>query len=87
MIKARARPRDTGEREARAQRNHVAPKLSGHEAALRERVAAEPDATLAELCIWLAAERAVVVGKTGMWKGLARLGLTLKKPRSANLAV
>lgn len=79
VIKARARLRDTGEREARAQHNHVARKLCSHEAALRERGAAEPDATLAELCAWLAAERAVVVGKTGVWKELGRLGLTLTK--------
>lgn len=82
VVKARARLRDTGEREARAQRNHVARKLSGHEAALREQVAAEPDATLAELCAWLLAEHAVAVGKTGVWKELARLGLTLKKSTS-----
>lgn len=82
VIKARARLRDTGEREVRAQRNHVAPKLAGHEAAVRERIAAEPDATLAELCVWLAAEHAVMVGKTVLWKGLARLGLTLKKSTS-----
>ena len=82
VVKARARLRDSGEREARAQRNHVAPKLSGHEAALRERVAAQPDATLAELGTWLAAERAVSVGRTALWRGLARLGLTLKKSTS-----
>ena len=52
------------------------------EAAVRERIAAEPDATLAELCVWLAAEHAVMVGKTVLWKGLARLGLTLKKSTS-----
>ena len=79
VIKARARLRETGEREACAQRNHVASKLTGYEAALRERAAAEPDATLAELCAWLAAEPGVVVGKTGMWKGPARLGLRLEK--------
>ena len=79
VIKARARLRETGERQARAQRNQVAPRLAGCERALIERIRAVPDATLDELRAWLRAEQAAVIGRTALWKGLARLGLTLKK--------
>ncbi len=82
VVKARARLRDAGEREARAQCNHVPPRLAGHEQALGERVQAAPDATLDELQAWLAAEQAACVGRTALWKGLARIGLTLKKSTS-----
>ena len=79
VVKTRARLRDAGEREARAQCNHVPPRLCGHEQALGARVQAAPDATLDELRTWLAAEQAAFVGRTALWKGLARMGLTLKK--------
>ena len=82
VVKARARLRDADEREARAQRNQVPPRLAGHEQALLERVASVPDATLDELRAWLEAEQATAVGRTALWTGLARLGLTLKKSTS-----
>lgn len=82
VVKARARLRDTGEAGVLAQRNRVAPRLSGHEDALREEVARRPSATCDELRAW-AAERGVVLSRTAVWKTLARLGLTLKKSRSA----
>ena len=78
VVKARARLRDAGEREARPQCNHVPPRLAGHEQALGARVAAAPDATLDELQAWLAAEQAASVGRTALWKGLARMGVTFK---------
>lgn len=82
VVKARARLRDAGERETRPQCNHVPPRLAGHEQVLGERVEAVPDATLDELQAWLAAEQAASVGRTALWKGLARMGLTLKKSTS-----
>lgn len=82
VVKARARLRDAGERQVRAQCNHVPPRLAGHEQALEARVAAVPDATLGELQAWLAAEQAAPVGRTALWKELARMGLTLKKSTS-----
>jgi len=54
---------------------------------LRARVAAEADATVAELRAWAAKEHGVTVSHPVMWRTLARLGLTLKKTRPAKLAV
>lgn len=82
VVKARARLRGEGERAARAQCNHVPPRLAGHEGALGERVDAMPDATLDELQAWLAAEQAASVGRTALWKALVRMGLTHKKSPS-----
>jgi transposase len=81
VVKARARRRDTGEETARPRRNHVAPRLAGQEDALRAEVARRPSATCDELRAWAAA-RGVAVGRTAVWRTLARLGLTLKKSRS-----
>lgn len=82
VVKARARLRDAGEREAWVQCSPMPPRLAGHEQALGARVEAAPDATLDELRAWLAAEQAAFVGRTALWKGLARMGLTLKKSTS-----
>lgn len=81
VVKARARPRDTGETAAGVRRGRVPARLSGHEEALRVEVARRPSATCDELRLW-AAERGVALGRTAVWKALARLGLTLKKSRS-----
>ncbi|MFC7738321.1 hypothetical protein ACFQX4_21455 [Roseomonas sp. GCM10028921] len=78
VVKAGARLRDAGKATAGAQRNHVAPRLEGHEEALRAEVARRPSATCDDLRVW-AAERGVAVGRTAVWNALARLGLTLKK--------
>lgn len=82
VVKARARLRDTGEVEPGPQRNHVPSRLAGELAALRERVMAVPDATVAEMRSWLGAERGVAVGHATVWRALSKLGLTLKKSRS-----
>ncbi len=79
VAKARARLRRTGETTPRPQRNHVPPRLAPLEDALRARVAAGADATLAELRAWVSAEHGVRVSQPVVWKTLARLGLTLKK--------
>jgi transposase len=79
VAKVRARLRRTGEATPGPQRNHVAPRLAPLEGALRVRVAAGTDATLAELRAWALAEHGVRVSQPVMWKTLARLGLTLKK--------
>ena len=54
--------------------------LAPHDDALRARVAAEPDITLAELQAWLLAERNVSIGC--LWNRLKFLKLPLKKSRS-----
>lgn len=62
-----------------AQRKAV---LAGHEAALLEHLRAQPDATLGELRRWLFETRGVGISVGALWKGLDRLGWTLKKSRS-----
>jgi transposase len=86
VAKARARLRGTGEATPGPQHNHVPSRLAALADALRARVASGSDATLAELRAWVLAEHGVRVSQPVMWKTLARLGLALKKTRSAKLA-
>jgi len=79
IYKALARRRDTGESTARPQVNHVAPKLLAQHEAIRLKLKAEPDLTLAELRAWLAHEHQVSISQRGMWKTLRQLELTRKK--------
>ncbi|GAA0578811.1 hypothetical protein GCM10009416_16600 [Craurococcus roseus] len=79
VAKARARLRRTGEATPGPQRNHVPPRPAPLEGALRARVAAAADATLAELRAWTLAEHGVRAGQPVTWKALARLGPTLEK--------
>ena len=58
------------------------PELALHDDALRERIAAEPDITLAELQAWLLAERKVKVSVGCLWNRLNFIKLSLKKNRS-----
>lgn len=81
VVKVRARLRETGEREARPQRNQVPLRLAPMLSALRTR--ATSDATVAELRAWANAEHGARVSHQVMWKVLTRLGLTLKKSGSA----
>lgn len=83
VVKVRQRREETGETQARRGRGRPASKLAAHLEPLRERVMAQPDATLGELQGWLLAERGVSVSPVTVWRALARLGLTLKKSRSA----
>lgn len=79
IYKALARRRDTGESTARPQVNRVAPKLLAQYAAIRLKLKAEPDLTLAELRAWLEHEHQVSISQRGMWKTLRQLDLTRKK--------
>jgi transposase len=79
VSKVRARLRRSGESTPGPQRNHVPPRLAPLMGALRARVAAECDATVAELRAWALAEHGIRVSHPVMWTTLARLGLTLKK--------
>jgi transposase len=83
IYKALGRRAVTGETEARLQRNHQERKLAAHHAAIRAEVARRPDATLNELRAWLLATHGVAASLGLMHRTLARLGLTLKKSRSA----
>jgi transposase len=75
-------------RQQRRETGTVAPKprlgrqrqISGaDEAALREQVQAQPDATLAEHCAHWASAHGVVVSVATMSRAIQRLGLPLKK--------
>jgi transposase len=83
IYKALGRRRATGETTARRSGGGPKPKLLEHDQALRERVAAVPDSTLAELQAWLLAERGVKVSIGCLWKRLRHLGLARKKSRRA----
>jgi transposase len=53
VSKVLSRRAKTGETAARPQVNHVLTKLAAHQAALRAKVQADPDLTLAELQAWV----------------------------------
>src|ERR1700730_12775506 len=61
------RQRTTGETTVRMGRPGRKPKLAFHDDAIRARVAVHPDATLEELRVWLAGERAVKVSIWCLW--------------------
>jgi transposase len=83
IYKALIRRRTTGEVTARRSGSGPKPKLAPHDDALRARVAAEPDITLAELQAWLLTEHKVKVSIGCLWSRLRFLALPLKKSRSA----
>lgn len=84
IYKALIRRRRTGETSASARRGHRPRKLSPvQEAALAAHISAHPDLTLAALQAWLLAEHEVRLSNGAMWSAVARLGLSLKKRRSA----
>jgi transposase len=82
IYKALIRRRTTGEVTAHPSGGGSKPKLAAHDEALRARIAAEPDITLAELQAWLLAERKVKVSIGCLWNRLRFLGLPLKKSHS-----
>jgi len=79
VSKVRSKFRCTGDATPGPQHNHIHPRLEPIYDALRERVATEADATIAELRAWVAREHGIVVSHPVMWEALNRLGLTLKK--------
>lgn len=81
VIKAVQRRERTGETEARPQRSHQRPVLEPFYPALRAKLDAQPDITLAELRRWLLAEHGVAASSGGVWNALSRLDLTRKKSR------
>lgn len=76
------RRRATGEITARRSGGGPKPKLAAHDEAVRTRIAAEPDITLAELQAWLAAKHKVAVSIGCLWNRLRFLKLPLKKSHS-----
>lgn len=84
IYKAVIRRRRTGQVIASPRRGHRPRKLSpAQEVALAAHIEAHPDLTLATLQTWLLAEHGVRLSNGAMWSAVARLGLSLKKRRSA----
>jgi len=83
VSKVLSRRDKTGETTARPQRCHLTPKLADLHQAIRQQVAARPDATIAELRAWLLATHEVAVSDGLVCGTLAELDLTLKKSRFA----
>jgi hypothetical protein len=79
VSKVLARRRLTGQKTARPQRCHVAPKLSDLHPAILAKVTGRPDATIAELRAWPLETHKVSASTGLMNKTLAALDLTLKK--------
>lgn len=79
VSKAKVRLRESGERTARPFAGRPGRKLAPHTDALRERVAAVPDATLEELRAWVRTTLGVSVSIGCLWHTLDFLGLRLKK--------
>jgi transposase len=78
VSKVLSRRRLTGQTQARPQRCHVVPKLSGLYPAIEAQVSRRPDATIAELCAWLLETHKVSASAGLMNKTLAVLDLTFK---------
>ena len=79
VYKALARRTATGETAPRPQRSHQPPKLAAHHQAIAACVARRPDATIAELRVWLLETHGLSASTGLMHNTLRRLGLTRKK--------
>jgi transposase len=64
IYKALIRRRSTGETAARCQHGHVGQKLADYHEAIRQRVSAQPDATLDELRAWMLASHGVAMANS-----------------------
>ena len=82
VSKVLSRRRLTGQKTARPQRCHVAPKLSGLYPAILAQVTSRPDATIAELRAWLLETHMVSASVGLINKTLAALDLSFKKSPS-----
>lgn len=82
VSKVLSRRKLTGQKMARPQCCHVAPKLSGLYPPILARVTSHPDATITELRAWLLETHKVSASTGLMNKTLAALDLTLKKSPS-----
>ena len=83
VIKARQRRDRTGVLTTK-QRGYRRPeRVAGLELLIVHEVERRPSATLAELRAWLLREHGLSLSTGTMWKAVRKLGLTLKKSRSA----
>jgi len=79
VVKARQRRDRHGLLTPGPQRSSTPRKIGAHHAAIAAHVREHQDATLAELCAWVAVEFGISVSIGTMWTTLRRIGLTLKK--------
>jgi transposase len=79
VSKALSRWQRTGVRTALPQCSHRVAKLRDLHEAIRARVAADPDTTIADLRTWLQTNHQVTVSVGVIWRTLKQLNLTLKK--------
>jgi transposase len=86
VSKVLGRQRRTGERMARPQRCHVAPKLACYHDAIREHVSANPDITLGALQVWLRDQHKVSASAALICRTVNQLDLTLKKSPCGQLS-
>lgn len=83
VIKARQRRDRTGVLTTK-QRGYRRPeRVAGLEPLIVREVERRPSATLADLRAWLLCEHGVSLSTGTMWRAVCKLGLTLKKSRSA----
>ncbi len=83
VIKARQRRDRTGMLTIK-QRGYRRPeRVAGLEPLIVREVERRPSATLADLRAWLLSEHGVSLSMGTMWRAVRKLGLTLKKSRSA----
>jgi transposase len=83
VIKARQRRDRTGALTIKPRGYRRTPRLAGLDDEIVGHVTQHSSATLADLRAWLASTRGVSVSTGTMWRTLRKLGLTLKKSRSA----
>ena len=81
VSKAGARLRSSGQRTTKPRGGQRTPILAGREDLLRGRVAEVPDATLAELQIWLRETHGITISIGALWNALQRMELSFKKKR------
>jgi transposase len=83
VVKARARRDQTGVLTTKPRGYRRPALVSGNEAAIAAEVERRPSITLAELRVWLMETRNISVSMGTVWNVVCKLGLTLKKSRSA----
>ena len=83
VIKARQRRDRTGVLTTKPRGYRRPPRLAGLDQEIAGHVEQHSSATLADVRAWLASTRGVSVSTGTMWRTLRKLGLTLKKSRSA----
>ena len=83
VIKARQRRDRTGVLTIKPRGYRRPERVAGLEPLIVREVERRPSATLAELRAWLLVEHGISLSTGAMWQALRRLGLTLKKSRSA----